>query len=245
MIEFMNTNQRAFFVALLLSMLLLSPLVFAQDESEDEGVTLPLWTIEAHDPDPGVAQEQIAEMIEKGMLPVGVEHRPGRPTIVLYSLNLGNPVREVTLYTFEDLSQVNSGVREFIDRGFAPVGVSRHDQGLTMLFLRGGQEVGRWGIVESPLNLTEIESSFADLAADGFSSWGMTVWNDTMLVLALDEPAREAERASTVQLYNFDPTSYTPGISAAMKEGLYPWGIAVNGPELYVQYTREPEDDDE
>jgi hypothetical protein len=241
MIEYMRANQAGVFVLLLLSTLLLSSPLFAQDEVEDEGVTLPLWTIEAHDPDPAIAQEQIADMIEEGMLPVGIERRPGRPTIVLYSLNLGNPVREVALYTFEDLSRVNSDVRALIDQGFAPVGVSRHEQGLTMLFLRGGQDVGQWGIVEAPLNLTEIESTFADLAADGFAPWGMTVWNESMLVLALEEPARESERSATIQLYNFDPTSYTPGVSAAMKEGLYPWGIAVNGPELYVQYTREAE----
>lgn len=226
-------------VVIVLLMILFPPLVSAQEDSAEEGVELPLWTIEAHDTDPEVAQQQIADLVERGMLPVGLEYRPGRPTVVLYGLNLGNPIQEIALYTFEDLSQVNAGVREFIDRGFAPIDLSRHSGGLTFLFTKGGQQVGRWGIVSSNLNSVDIEGSFESLSADGFSPWGITIWQDEMLILAIEEPGRERARRSSVRLYNFDPRSYTAAVSSAIKEGLFPWGIAVQGAELYVQFTRD------
>lgn len=233
-------------IATLLALALVAP-AFAQEgeNEEEEGVNVPLWTIEAHDPDPNVAQEQIVDLIERGMLPVGLEHRPGKPHVVMYGINLGNTVTEVALYTFEDLSLVNQGVGEFLDRGFIPVGLSRHDGGMTFLFVKGAQEVGRWGIVNAALNLSSVESSLSSLSEDGFSPWGLTASDDSMLLLAMEEPGRSSPRETSVQLYNFDPESYTPGISSAMKQGLYPWGIAVRGTELYVQYTRDGQQDGE
>lgn len=204
-------------------------------------VLIRVWDLQLHSSDIGVAIEEISEWVQEGYLPVGLEWAPGRPILVAYTQNINAPITEVSLYTIGDMEQLGPEMSRILREGLVPMGMARHEDGLTLLLVRTTIPIRNWGLVTVPFNLVAIESEIDRREAQGYSAWALSDYEAEAWLLFLQEAPNAPRRIATVQSYLFDADSYISGIDSATSNRLIPWGITSTPEELYVQYTRTEE----
>jgi hypothetical protein len=231
-VSFWTMRRKPFIIILAIAMALCLP------SSRAGAQHLPLWALGQHDRDLETAQSEIAEGTSKGFLPVGIEVEPNG-IFVLYSLNLGTPVREVLIYLFDDPETRDGEMNTLIQRDLVPMDISETDEGLYGLFISDGFGVSGWQIVNLPFNTATIEEVHTILSDRGLSPWGLTVRGQQASILALDEAEGRAPRNVVLLSHRFNLDSYFPAINEAVQQrNLYPWGLAIAENQLLIQYAR-------
>lgn len=207
--------------------------VAAQDR-----VLIRVWDLQPHGTEIPEALEAIAERVDGGFLPVGLEYEPGRPITVVYTQNINAPISEVSIVTIEDLAELEERMNELLRSGNTPMGMARHDGGLTLLTVRSTIPMQSWGLLTVPLNVQSIERAIRSQEARGFSAWALSDYQGDAWILFMRESDEAPERSAVVQSYLLDADNYIPGIDSAVSNRLIPWGLTINEGEIFVQYTR-------
>lgn len=204
-------------------------------------ILIRVWDLQPHSANTEEAIDQISAWLEEGYLPVGLEYEPGRPVMVLYTQNLNVPISEVTLYTVENLENLGVEMATILRDGLVPMGMARHDEGLTLLLVRTPIPIRNWGLVTVPFNLVDIEREIDRREEQGYAAWAVSDYEDEAWLLFLQESEGAPPRSASVQSYLFNSDNYIPGIDSATSQLLAPWGITANPENLYVMYTSTEE----
>ncbi len=214
--------------------------LFAAVPAESQNV--PLWGLAQHERDLQEAQTQIADATERGFLPVGLSVQE-KGIYVLYSLNIGTPVREILLYHFDDPQTMEGEMNTLVERGLVPMDISHTDDGVYALLISDGFGIDNWVIVNMPFNTANIEQVQDALTQGNMSPWGLSVNDDTAYVLGVSETRSEAAKEAILLTHRFHVDSYFPAINDAVQQRrLYPWGLAIADDQLLVQYVQASEE---
>lgn len=200
-------------------------------------ILIRVWDLQVHSNDTDEAIDEISAWVEEGYLPVGLAYEPGRPVMVAYTQNINARISEVSLYTVEDLDRLGEEMSSILQSGLVPMGIARHDEGITFLLVRTAIPIRNWGLVTVPFNLVSIESEIDRREAQGYSAWGLSNYEDEAWILFLQETEGAPRRTATVQSYLLDADNYVPGIDSATSRFLMPWGITTTPENLYMMYT--------
>gem|GEM_PF-3882553 len=204
-------------------------------------ILIRVWDLQLHSNNTEEAIDQISAWLEEGFLPVGLEYEPGRPVMVAYTQNLNVPISEVTLVTLENLDNLGVEMATILQNGLVPMGMARHDEGLTLLLVRTPIPIRNWGLVTVPFNLVDIEQEIDRREAQGYAAWAISDYEDEAWILFLQESESAPSRTASIQSYLFDADNYVPGIDSATARLLTPWGITTNPENLYMLYTSTEE----
>ena len=212
--------------------------VAAVDIGAQDRVLIRVWDLQPHGATIPEALEAIKQRVEHGFLPVGLEYEPGKPITVVYTQNISAPISEIAIVTIEHLDELESRMAELLQSGATPMGMARHDGGLTLLTVRSAIPIQNWGLLTVPLNLQSIAQVIRDQEERGFSAWALSDYRDQAWILFMRESDAAPRRYATVQSYLLDADNYIPGIDAAVSNRLIPWGFTITEGEIFVQYTR-------
>ena len=212
--------------------------VAAVDIDAQDRVLIRVWDLQPHGATIPEALEAIKQRVERGFLPVGLEYEPGKPITVVYTQNISAPISEIAIVTIEHLDELESRMAELLRSGATPMGMARHDGGLTLLTVRSAIPIQNWGLLTVPLNLQSIAQVIRDQEERGFSAWALSDYRDQAWILFMRESDAAPRRYATVQSYLLDADNYIPGIDGAVSNRLIPWGFTITEGEIFVQYTR-------
>ena len=201
-------------------------------------VLIRVWDLQPHGATIPEALDAIKQRVENGFLPVGLEYEPGRPITVVYTQNISAPISEVAIVTIEHLDELEPRMAELLRSGNTPMGMARHDGGLTFLTVRSAIPIQNWGLLTVPLNLQAIARAIRRQEERGFSAWALSDYQNQAWILFMRESDAAPQRRATVQSYLLDADSYIPGIDGAVSNRLIPWGVTITEGEIFVQYTR-------
>lgn len=204
-------------------------------------IMIRVWDLQPHSANTEEAIEQISAWVEEGFLPVGLEYEPGRPVMVAYTQNLNAPISEVSLYTVNNLDNLGTEMATILQNGLVPMGMARHEEGLTFLLVRTAIPIRNWGLVTVPFNLVDIEREIDRRESEGYAAWAISDYEEEAWILFLRESEGAPVRTASIQSYLFDADNYVPGIDSATSRLLTPWGIAANPENLYMLYTSTEE----
>ena len=204
-------------------------------------VGLALWTLANHSSDLEVAINQIATVVTKDtMMPVGLHVDRNDRILALYALNSSEvPISEIRIHEFRDFSQLNRDMEAFVQAGWVPMDISHDSEGLYCLFLKIPLEIEEWRIASVRFNIVDIERTIDRFEADGFSAWGLSLYDDDVWLLFLRERNTQFPRRANLGIYRFFTENYTAGINQSIAADRYPWGLARHGAEILVEYTHQ------
>ncbi len=201
-------------------------------------VAIRVWELQVHSQDIEEATVEISQWVEAGYLPVGLEHAPGRPVMVMYTQNINTPISEVSLHTITDMNGLGGEMNALLEAGYVPMGMASHADGVTLLLVRTEIPVLDWGLATTRFNLQSISMEIRRRAIQGFSAWAISNHGDQAWLLFLREADAAPDRQLSVQSYVFNPDNYVPGIDSATSNLLFPWGITTTEEEFLVLYTQ-------
>lgn len=210
--------------------------------SADDVVDLPVWDLALHHTDLNVAVQQIAERIGLGYLPVGLHAEPGRPTLVLYAINLGVQIDSLALHRFEDQQTVQADIAGLLSEGWLPMGISNPGGILTALLIKTTIPIDGWGMAFAQFNLTDMRQEIQRRESQGYSLWALDVADDVAWLFFIDEGPEAPPRRALLQSYRFQRDVYVPAVASMIAEGWYPWGFAVVGDELLIAFSQNVEE---
>lgn len=212
------------------------------EETPDPDRLLPIWDVMLHQEDRERAIREISQVIEMGMLPVGLHTAPESPHLVLYGANPGIPVTDVALHRFPNPETVPAELGALIDEGWLPMGLAVPGGHLTTLLIRTPVETRRWGVAFTEVDVLEIAAEADRRQSDGFSLWAIGVEGERMWLFFVEEAPGAPRRDTRIMVFPFVEQLYTPAIDQlAVQEGWYPWAVTIVEDEMIMVLTRTEE----
>ena len=213
-----------------------------EEELPDPDRLLPIWDVMLHHEVPVRALREISQVVEMGLLPVGLHTERDSPHLVLYGANPGIPVTEAALHRFPDPTTVPEELGALIDQGWLPMGIAVPGGHLTALMIRTPIETGRWGVAFTDVDVLAIAEEAERRRGEGFSLWALGVEGERMWLFFVEEAAGAPRRDTRIMVFPFVEQLYTPAIDQlTVEEGWYPWAVTIVEDEMIMVLTRTEE----
>ncbi len=207
--------------------------------SDSQILELPLWFLGSYTEKISAVVLKMADVIEGGMLPVGLQVSRSIGAVVLYAWNTKQtPVSQALIkeLKIDDFEALSNEVSQLISSGFVPFDISHDDDGLFILFLDVPFKLEAWRIERLNYNLTDMQGSIANWEAAGFEAWGVSIHKDDAWILFIKPQNKNEISRSTLNAYRYDASVFTQAINNSVRSLLYPWGLSIAGEEIIIHY---------
>lgn len=188
-------------------------------------------SVAAYPYDVETATERISEHVSQGMIPIGIEVIEGERIWILYAGSGNETGPNFSIHQFSAPENLEGEMNQIIQRGWAPVGLSRTSSNLYGLFIQEEHSIASWRIHRSASDESSIQQSLTEFHSNGFSSAGVSVFQDYawyLFVRGENQPQErvalravpEEEEAIRTQLTEATGAGWRPAGISQLSQGL-------------------------
>lgn len=190
---------------------------------------------------PKELEQNISHAVNAGKTPVGLFMNENQDSYICFINDNPLAMTAWTLQWYNDANSLQSGITQWMNNGYVPMGISFTDQGkLYAIFIQCQVQGTAWQLVESNMDLNSVSNDLQPYIQQDYIPFGISVYQGkyyTLMVQATDTGLK----SWTIEGYAFNQDIITQNINQKATEGMIPFGYlkkddVVN--VLYVGYNR-------
>lgn len=171
------------------------------------------------------ANQAIGEQVQQGFIPIGLEIIEDEKIWVLYLDSGEDTGPNYSVHQFSGGEKLDAEMTTIIQRGWAPVGISRTSSNLYGLFIQQDHNIAGWRLHRSPSDSNSIQESLNQFHREGFSSVGVSVLEEQAWFLFLKSDEQLPQRV-TFRGVTADEEVLRREITNAIEAGWRPAGLS-------------------
>jgi hypothetical protein len=183
------------------------------------------------------AREEITDNCRQGFLPIGLEMDEGRSIFILYAKDSTLSFKNWFLYQFEDLENIEADFSYILQKGWIPLDISKTEDFLYVLFIKTDLNIEGWRLSRTDTAPSVIEKELGSFRSQGFSIWGMSLFNTEVWYLFIKQP-QGVEKEIFLNTYKNNSEAIKNGITKDISNGWLPWALMMEAKDIFVLYTR-------
>jgi hypothetical protein len=184
------------------------------------------------------ARDKINEIVNAGLVPVGLSVQEGTALHVLFARLPGTDISQWSIHMFDDPDTLESEMTKIIQRGWEPTGMSRRANAIYGLFVHTGGTIEGWRLHKVPADSTHAEKAIQDFRERGFLVRDVSFFQDSAWFVFVDAGRDVSELDVALKTYPPNQDALQPAVTQQMEEGWAPSGVTLHGKELTILFTR-------